>query len=154
MDDFFHHFEVFNKYNLIVSGCGLTRADIVGSIISKVENDQDLVLITPVFTSNTEQQLRIHYPKSRTPQLLHFLGKIPLFENLQPREFSESMHCIDLFTCFFSSIELPSSTEDYQPISEGMNLGKINVGSPEGKTLPQNFKKLNLGELTKLLDQK
>lgn len=70
LDDFFHHLEIFNKYNLIVSGCGLSQADVVGSILSKVETDDQLVLIAPVFTSSKEQQLRIHCPKSKTDGIM------------------------------------------------------------------------------------
>lgn len=54
VDDFYNHLEVFNKYNLIVSGCGLTQADVVGSIVSKIHKEEELVLIAPVFTSAQE----------------------------------------------------------------------------------------------------
>ena len=151
VDDFYHHLEIFNKYNLIVSGCGLTQADIVGSILSKIETQKELILIAPVFTSSKEQQLRIHYPKEKSDRILENLAKIPLFEKLQPREFSEYLDSVDLFTCFYSPIEQPFLAESYTPISEDMNLGKIQLKSEPKVAKPENFKKLNLAELTELL---
>jgi hypothetical protein len=53
-DDFFNHFEVMNEYNLLVSGCGMLHSDLIGSIYQKSERDTELVVITPIFLTDSE----------------------------------------------------------------------------------------------------
>jgi SAM-dependent methyltransferase len=54
-DDFFNHFETMNNYNLVVSGCGMLHSDLIGSVYQKSENDSDLIVITPIFMTDSEQ---------------------------------------------------------------------------------------------------
>ncbi len=106
-DDFLSHFEGTNNYNLLVSGCGMLHSDLIGSIYQKSTKDSELIVIAPIFVSDSEQMLRIHYPSSKEGRLLENLTKVALFSELKPKELTEHINCLDLFTCFFSPLEYP-----------------------------------------------
>lgn len=153
-DDFFHHFETMNKYNLVVSGCGLLHSDIIGSVYQKSECESELVVISPVFSTDSEQQLRIYHPSAKSDELLEKLDQVALFENLQAAEVSESISSVDLFTCFFSPLEYPEIEVKSDPIHLDMNLEAVGIDLGNPQPQPTDFKKLNLEELTELLNQK
>lgn len=153
-DDFFKHFEFMNKYNLVVSGCGMLHSDLLGSIYQKSEVENDLVVISPIFLNDSEQSLRIHFPTKHTDTLLEELNKVVLFDNLQAKEITDETSSVDLFTCFFSPLEYPDLENKSNPIELDMNFSSVGIDLDNPVPQPTDFKKLNIEEITELLQQK
>ena len=153
-DDFFKHLEIMNKYNLVVSGCGMLHSDIIGSVYQKSEIEDELIVISPVFQTDSEQQLRIYHPKSKSDSLLEQLDNVALFENLVATEVNDNINSVDLFTCFFSPLEYPEIEIKSEPIHLDMNLEAVGIDLENPQPQPTDFKKLNLEELTQTLQEK
>ena len=157
-DDFFRHLSSVKDYDVIVSGCGMTHGDIIGSVFTQLDSSKDIVIIAPVFTSAQQQSLRVIFPESLSSGMLAELSKVKIFDQIVISELGDGICFVDLFTCFFTPLSYPgtSGAREGSEHGEELNLNLEGIvkdhESRRAPKKPADFKKLNLGEIVELLE--
>lgn len=164
VDDIFTHLGTFQDYNFVVSGCGLTHSDIIGSVLGNLKNDEECVILAPVFTSGNQQSLRVHFPLDLEEKFLENFSKIKLFSELKSQKINEMIGAIDLFTCFFTPLTYPNFGQNSSKKLK-LNLKEIGIkekdlndfegeGREDFDFKKLDFKKMNLGEIKEMIEEK